>query len=106
MKLDRLRIKNYRTIEDLTLKFPAYYSALSGKNDSGKSNVLRAIRNFFPQSGPQYFIRQEPISPKEDFPKWLAKDSKDRTIEIALALVADPVRDSGLYGFLVSYLKL
>jgi len=106
MKLDQLRIKNYRTIEDLTLNFPAYYSAISGKNDSGKSNVLRAIRNFFPHTGPRYFVRQEPVSVKEDLPKWLARDSKDRNIEIELQLSTDPEKDSGLYEFLVSYLKL
>jgi energy-coupling factor transporter ATP-binding protein EcfA2 len=106
MKLVQLRIKNYRSIEDLTLKFPTFYAALSGKNDSGKSNVLRAIRNFFPDQGPRYFVREQPISLKEDLPKWLAKDAKDRKIEIELELAADAERDSGLYDFLTSYLKL
>jgi predicted ATP-dependent endonuclease of OLD family len=106
MKLEHLRIRNYRTIEDLSLNFPTYYSALSGKNDSGKSNVLRAVRNFFPHTGPRYFVRQQPISVKEDLPKWFAKESKDKNIEIELQLSADAERDSGLHGFLISYLKL
>jgi putative ATP-dependent endonuclease of the OLD family len=106
MKLDRLMIKNYRSIEELTLSFPTYYSALSGKNDSGKSNVLRTIRNFFPHLGPRYFIRQEAISFKEDIPKWFGKDTKDRPIEIEMELTADAERDSGLHAFLTSYLKM
>lgn len=106
MKLDRLTIKNYRSIEDLTLTFPTYYSALSGRNDSGKSNVLRAIRTFFPQTGHRFFVRQEATSFKEDLPKWLAKEVKGRCIEMELELIADPQRDSGLHGFLSSYLKL
>lgn len=106
MKLGELSIRNYRSIEHLTLKFPTYYSALSGKNDSGKSNVLRTIRHFFPPSSPHYFVRPQGISVKEDTPMWFGKDAKDRSVEIALELIADPHRDSGLHGFLTSYLKL
>jgi predicted ATP-dependent endonuclease of OLD family len=106
MRLVSLSINNYRSIEDLTLSFPTYYSAICGKNDSGKSNVLRTIRSFFPQQGPRFFVRQEAVSFKEDLPKWITKDAKDRRITIELHVEANPERDSGLHEFLVSYLNL
>lgn len=105
MRLTKLKIKNYRTIEDLTLSFPTYYAAICGKNDSGKSNVLRTIRALFPSEGPGFFYR-ESISFKEDLPKWLAKDAKDRSIEVDFDLTVDPQIDTGLHGFLTTYLKL
>lgn len=106
MKLLDLSIKNYRSIEDLILTFPTYYAAICGKNDSGKSNVLRALRSIFPIVGPSYFYREETISFKEDLPKWFGKDSKDKTINIRLRLSVDPESDAGLHGFLTTYLKL
>lgn len=106
MKLTKLKIKNYRTIEDLILTFPTYYAAICGKNDSGKSNVLRTIRSIFPMTGSGFFFQEASISFKEDLPKWLAKDAKDRSVEIELDLAVDPQIDTGLHSFLTTYLKL
>ncbi|HKV81876.1 MAG TPA: AAA family ATPase [Candidatus Sulfotelmatobacter sp.] len=105
MRLTKVKIKNYRTIEDLTLCFPTYYAAICGKNDSGKSNVLRTIRSIFPAVGPGFFLRETSISFKEDLPKWLAKDAKERSIEIEFDLTVDPQIDTGLHSFLTTYLS-
>ena len=35
---------NYRTLESIDLAFPSSYTAICGANDSGKTNVVRAIR--------------------------------------------------------------
>lgn len=43
MKLLKVSIQNYRSIEKLSLAFPLGCQALIGMNESGKSNILRAL---------------------------------------------------------------
>lgn len=106
MRLTKLNIKNFRTVEELTVNFPTHYSAICGKNDSGKTNVLLAIRSVFGADDSDPFIREYDISFEEDLPQWTGKDSKERVIEITLELSVDPDSDNGLHSFLITYLKL
>lgn len=46
MKIHRLKIKNYRSLKDIEI-YPESILALVGKNNSGKSNVLMALKLFF-----------------------------------------------------------
>jgi hypothetical protein len=43
MKLNRVEIKNFRSIRDTTVKFEPACRVLVGINESGKSNVLKAL---------------------------------------------------------------
>jgi len=106
MRLRKLTIKNYRSIEEISATFPTYYSAICGKNDSGKTNALLAIRSMFGTDDSDPFLREYSISFKDDLPQWIAKDSKDRVIEISLELCVDQDSDNGLHSFLTTYLKL
>ncbi|MCM4162147.1 MULTISPECIES: ATP-dependent endonuclease [unclassified Arenibacter] len=47
MKLDRIRIKNFRSIKDETIHLDQNCKILVGKNEAGKSNVLKAIASVF-----------------------------------------------------------
>lgn len=47
MKLDRIHIKNFRSIKDCTIKFDHNCIILLGKNEAGKSNILKAIASVF-----------------------------------------------------------
>ncbi len=51
MKIEKISIKNYRSIVDLELK-PQYLCALVGENNSGKSNILTAINLLLGESWP------------------------------------------------------
>jgi energy-coupling factor transporter ATP-binding protein EcfA2 len=44
--ISKIRIRNFRSISDLSID-PADLSILIGKNDTGKSNILRALNLFF-----------------------------------------------------------
>jgi len=46
VKLRRLRIKNFRSIHDLTLDF-SNFTVFIGRNNSGKTSILEAIRIVF-----------------------------------------------------------
>ena len=44
MKLERVKIKNFRSIKEATIEFDPSCRVLVGKNESGKSNILKALR--------------------------------------------------------------
>lgn len=48
MYINRIKIKNFRSLVEAEI-FPVNYTVLVGPNDSGKSNVLRALNLFFNQ---------------------------------------------------------
>lgn len=107
MKLTSLLIKNYRTIDSLSLEFPVSYAALCGPNDSGKTNVIRAIRAMMKgDESPYYPGDDDDVLVKDDFPKWLDTSTDQRTIQITLNLEIDQERDAGLYQFLIRQLQL
>jgi putative ATP-dependent endonuclease of OLD family len=49
MKIRKIQIKNYRSLHDITID-PTDILALVGRNNSGKSNVLKALELFFTNS--------------------------------------------------------
>ena len=105
MKITRLKIQNYRTLLDTNLHFPSFYTAICGKNDSGKTNIVRAIRGLMQEDEPFLYPDESSISLKNDFPKWLPTTDESR-ITIALDVVINSHRDTGLYNFLKTYLAL
>jgi predicted ATP-dependent endonuclease of OLD family len=46
MKIKKIEIKNYRSLRDFTI-YPKDILALVGRNNSGKSNVIKALELFF-----------------------------------------------------------
>lgn len=42
MFIKSLEASNFRTLENFNVVFNGYYTAISGKNNAGKSNILRA----------------------------------------------------------------
>ena len=47
MKLDHVKIQNYKSILDFECKLSEGVNVFVGHSDSGKSNVVRALRDFF-----------------------------------------------------------
>ncbi len=55
MRLEEIRIRNYRSIEDVTVRFPSNCPViLFGQNNAGKSNILSAINTFLGEKFPLY----------------------------------------------------
>lgn len=105
MKITRLKLKNYRTLEDFDLTFPSYYSAVCGKNDSGKTHIVRAVRSLMEDQSQYRFRDQEEFSFKDDFTKWKTGSERKR-MEIGAEVVANREADAGLYEFITTYLSL
>ncbi|SEO16977.1 AAA family ATPase [Palleronia pelagia] len=63
MQLFTFRIKNYRSIQDSGEISASRITALLGRNESGKSNLLRALSHVNPAGGMQ------PLNEVKDFPR-------------------------------------
>jgi putative ATP-dependent endonuclease of the OLD family len=72
MYISRLIIKGYKSIKDLDLKFEKGKNVIIGKNNSGKSNILKAIDIVLGYKRPDY-DKYENIEP-EDFYNQNAKE--------------------------------
>lgn len=68
MHLSRLFIKNYRSIKELDLTFAKGRNVLVGRNNAGKSNILRAIDLVLGEYSPTY-SKSENIT-ESDFYTW------------------------------------
>lgn len=108
MRITSLKIRNYRTLESIDLDFPVSYAAICGANDSGKTNVIRAIRALVRGDvpGPFAFRDEEELSLKDDYPKWKDTDPSEREISFDVAIELDKTRDIGFYQFVTKQLSI
>lgn len=101
MIIKRLITKNYRSLEDLDIEFNPYYNALSGKNNSGKSNIIRALLTFLTYD---FRILREynssGINFPSDYPYWKKKDKVKDDILIEIDVELDETLDAGLFKFI------
>ena len=103
MKILSVSIKNYRSIEDLSLNFNPFYTAISGRNDSGKSNVIKAIKAIFKPDELYFYHNQNEIIFKEHFPAWKMKNINNEDINISVEISISKEHDSGLYKFVEKF---
>ena len=54
MYLSNIVIKNYRSIKELSLTFKKGKNIIVGKNNSGKSNIIKAIDIILGESSPTW----------------------------------------------------
>jgi putative ATP-dependent endonuclease of the OLD family len=108
MRISKLTIRNYRTLEEVDLEFPSPYSAICGANDSGKTNVVRAIRGLMKEEpGPMSaFDEKQGLHTNEDYPKWKDTEPAKRSITVGMNLHFHKDRDAALYQFVVKQLSL
>lgn len=105
MRIKKLHLKNYRTFEDLEIKFPDFYTAICGQNDAGKSNIIRALELLLGTPEPYYIRRSSTdIALTTDWPKWLSHDSREICLLVELEVFQD--YDTGLYSFINEWLEL
>ncbi len=69
MKLKRVMIKNFRSIADLNLDFYPQCQALVGLNESGKSNILKALRLLSAEYNPTPDDMRDPLSEEKPIDK-------------------------------------
>jgi predicted ATP-dependent endonuclease of OLD family len=99
MKIREITLQNYRSFENCTIQFEDYYTAICGKNNSGKSNIIRAILNTLERN--RYYDRFNFTS---DFPVWKNNDKKE-SIQISIKVFLDKAADFGLLKFIGFFLS-
>jgi putative ATP-dependent endonuclease of the OLD family len=104
VKLTHLKIENFRSIETLELEFPSYYTAICGKNNSGKTNIVKAIRSIFGKDSP-YFDEEGDDTFASNFPVWKSKEEGSK-ITIRLDFIVNQTADAELHKFVDTFLAL
>ncbi|MCH5598618.1 AAA family ATPase [Niabella ginsengisoli] len=89
MKIKDIHLKNFRSFENCIIEFEDFYTAICGKNNSGKSNIIRAILNVL---GP--VSNRHRLNYHTDFPVWKPKASKEN-IELTVRIVSSPYISAG-----------
>jgi len=102
MKLDLIRVQNYRTLENIEVKFHGYYTAISGQNNAGKTSLIRAIRNTFKDNSRDvyYFSRREGVTYRDDKTQW-TKDDSDIVFDYEVSVASSD--DPGLFLFVEKF---
>lgn len=100
MKIKDIHLKNFRSFEDCLIRFEDFYTAICGKNNSGKSNIIRAILNALERP----MMNRNRINYNTDFPVWKSKSAKEN-ISLTIRVQLDKISDVGLIKFLKVFLS-
>lgn len=86
MKLKRVETRNYRILQNIVIPFSPSYCTISGKNNAGKSCIIRLLLNLFQKEVMHPWAREEvTIRYKEDKTQWL-KDQESITVTYILEI--------------------
>ncbi|MDO6467748.1 AAA family ATPase [Neptunomonas phycophila] len=98
MKIEKLEIKNFRTLENVTLNFDGYFASISGKNNAGKTSVIKCIRSLFKGTEREFsfFEGEDSLSYTTSKTQWA---NNGVAIEFNYFITASREADPGLYSF-------
>lgn len=101
MKINRLSVKNYRTLEDIKIEFVGFYTAISGRNNAGKTSLIKVLRHTFKDhSRDRFFDRDDDRSYQEDKTQWVS-GSPDILFDYLISIDKDS--DPGLFQFVQKF---
>ncbi len=103
MILKQLKVQNYRTLENISIDFLQEYNAICGRNNSGKSNIVRAIRLLFGEENDRFpFVEGIDFSYKSDLCAWKKGGDKKEIISIEGKIELCRDSDEGIIRFIES----
>lgn len=102
MKLSKVTVKNFRALENVTVQFNGYYTAISGQNNAGKTTLLRAIRHTFRDNSREvyFYRRRDEVAYRDDRTQW-TKKTEDIVFDYVVAV--SPEEDAGLFQFIEKF---
>jgi putative ATP-dependent endonuclease of OLD family len=105
MKIAKLKIENFKTLENVTVNFDGYFSSISGKNNAGKTSVIQCIRSLFKAREREYvfFEEDDSISYTSSRTQWVKSGAE---IKFEFLLHASKEADPGLFSFVKRIAKL
>src|SRR5713226_2828068 len=81
MYLSTIEVKNFRSLKELLVEFQPGLNVLVGRNNTGKTNLMEAIRHAL---GPSASRGDALWLERDDFYRESPDDAKERTISITL----------------------
>lgn len=98
MRLKSITTKNYRTLHDLSLSFSNSYCTISGRNNAGKSCVIRLLSALFRvRSRYPWQLDESGLDYKEDKTQWI-KDAEPILVSFNLEITRS--EDPALISFI------
>jgi len=98
MRITDISAKNYRTLQTTTLTFSSNYCTISGKNNAGKSCVIRLLNLLFRSVASSPWAYDEPrLDYKEDRTQWVGTSE---TISVVYKLLLTKADDPALISFI------
>lgn len=88
IKIENVSIENFRSVISETTFSLSDFNVIVGPNNSGKSNILRALNLFF-----NGLVENEPYDPYFDFPKYSRLGNRAQT-KITVTIEFDPKKDN------------
>lgn len=96
MKILNIRTKNYRVLEEASIPFGDNYCAISGKNNAGKSCVIKLLSSLLYQDSARPWRSESVMEYKEDKTQWM---KNDKPVEIEYTLALNKGDDASLVTF-------
>lgn len=105
MKIEKIVIKNFKTLENVEIGFDGYFSAISGKNNAGKTTVIKAIKSIFKgaEKDFSFFQDNDELSYSSSKTQWV-KANEDITLTYFLMISKN--EDPGLHSFVKKIAEL
>lgn len=98
MRLAAITTKNYRTLEDITLEFSPNYCTVSGRNNAGKSCVIRLLSELFRAARSMgWSLNNADLDYDEDRTQWVKPPAP---IEATYVLTITHDEDPALVSFI------
>lgn len=105
MYLKKISAKCFRTLDDIELVFGDYYTSICGKNNAGKSNLIRAISSVFEYNDNyEFYYDRPPVTYDSDYPVWRKGGDSEENIEIAIFFELHADRDLGIVEFIHKFI--
>lgn len=104
MKLEEITVQNYRTLEDITVSFSGFYTAISGRNNAGKTSLIRVLRETFKDQSMSRFSfgRDDELSYQDSKTQWV-KGSPE--IVFTYCILVEKSSDPGLFQFVEKFME-
>jgi putative ATP-dependent endonuclease of OLD family len=105
MRIQRISAKNYRTLEAASFEFSSGYCTISGRNNAGKSNLLRLIQMLLTRRNRNYYNAVDgavAIDYRADRTQWA---SPDATILVEYELCLSRNDDPALIAFVEAFMR-
>jgi ABC-type cobalamin/Fe3+-siderophores transport system ATPase subunit len=102
MRIEKIEVKNYRTLEDVVVNFEGYFSAISGQNNAGKTSLVKVVRDLFRDNTKHFFAFRESdeLNYSEEKTQWTKNnDPIVFCYEISVSKKTDP----GLFIFIEKF---